>query len=76
MSDTKPSPNDRCVLERDDSCHWYLIREEDRDEFGAWVSFNEDPDAWHLTGNGQPPRDFDGCRVNPYRLVFTGHEAS
>lgn len=58
----------RWCLVQDNDCHWYLIREEQREEFNKWVSFSDDHAAW----NGEM---FGECRVDgPHNITFAAPE--
>lgn len=60
----------RKILVTDDSSHWYLIDESDRQLFADWVEWMSGDDDRDFDGDG-----LDGCRINgPGSIVITAYE--
>lgn len=50
----------------DDDGHDYLIPVGEEDRFKSWISYMEN----NSPGFAWMGRDYDRCRINPYRLII------
>lgn len=67
-------------LVQDDSCHWYVINEEEEKDFDEWVSLEEKVENGKITEKQyfdahKRLKDFENCRVDgPHRIYFDSFE--